>query len=234
VTGYFGVMSGSLRLIWRFRLRSSLMLLSAMLGVAGVVTAVSYGSAGRLAVLDQLRRLGTNVVNVTPTQSRSVGGRARTGTLVTTLVARDDVEIRRDVPDIVRASAMVTGTFLVKAGDLSKNNCTVIGIEPDYVRIKQWAPAEGRVVEDLDVRRAARVAVLGATVRQDLFGARSPIGQHIFINRVPFEVVGVMTARGPGLDATDEDSHVYVPLSTALHRVMNVAYYSGLIMEVSR
>ncbi|MGH9829817.1 MAG: hypothetical protein ACREDR_41930, partial [Blastocatellia bacterium] len=85
----FHIMSGSLRVIWRFPLRSGLMLLSGLLGVACVISAVNYASEGRLKVLTQIRRMGTNVLIVTPQQSRSVGGRAKTGSIITTLVAQD-------------------------------------------------------------------------------------------------------------------------------------------------
>jgi hypothetical protein len=83
------------------------------------------------------------VLVVTPQLSRNVGGRAKTGTIVTTLVAADYAEILREIPDIEKSSATVTTSFLVKAGDLSKNGCIVIGTEPDYVRIRHWQTTEG-------------------------------------------------------------------------------------------
>src|SRR5580700_2070052 len=94
------LMAGSLRLIWRFRLRSGLVLLSALLGVGGVISAINYAAEGRLKVLKRIQRLGTNVLVVTPQLSRNVGGRAKTGTIVTTLVASDYAEILREIPQI--------------------------------------------------------------------------------------------------------------------------------------
>lgn len=227
------IMSGSLRLMWRFRLRSALILFSAMLGVAGVIASVNYASGGRQQVLDQIQRMGTNVLIVTPQQSRSVGGRARTGTIVTTLVEQDDRAIRRELPSIRRASAVATRGFLLKAGEFSKS-CQVVGCEPSYIRIKNWRVAQGDFFDKADLRRSARVAVLGRTVAHDLFEDESPIGQRLFINRVPFEVIGVMSERGQGLDVANEDNQVYVPLSTAMHRLMNIDYYSAILIEVDR
>jgi putative ABC transport system permease protein len=229
----FHIMAGSLRLLWRFPLRSSLTMLSAMLGVGGVISAMNYAAEGRMKVLMQIRGLGSNVLIITPQQSRSVGGRAKTGAIVTTLVARDYSEILREVPGIERSSATATTAFLVKAGDLSKSNCAVVGVEPDYVRIKQWSVSSGEFFDQADVRRSARVAVLGSTVGRDLFGDESPIGQRIFINRVPFRVIGVLAERGQGLDAGNEDNQVYVPLRTSMHRLMNVDYYSALFFAVA-
>ncbi len=227
------LMAGSLRLIWRFRLRSSLILLSALVGVAGVLCAINYAAEGRMKVLNRIRRLGTNVLVVTPQLSRSVGGRARTGTIVTTLTAADYAEILRGIPEIEESSATFSASFLVKAGDLSKNNCIVIGTEPSYAGIRHWQTSDGDFYGTAETRRLARVAVLGSTVRRDLFGSESTIGHRIFINRVPFEVIGVLEERGQGLDAANEDNQVYVPLSTAMHRLANVDYFSSILFEVA-
>src|SRR5271155_1122797 len=226
--------AGSLRLIWRFRLRSGLILLSALLGVGGVISAINYAAGGRLKVLKRIQRLGTNVLVVTPQLSRNVGGRAKTGAIVTTLVAADYAEILREIPEIEKSSATITISFLVKAGDLSKSNCIVMGTEPDYARIRHWQTIEGEFYEMPEMRRSARVAVLGATVRHDLFGSESPIGERIFINRVPFQVIGVLEERGQGLDATNEDNQVYVPLGTAMRRLANVDHFGAILFEVTR
>jgi putative ABC transport system permease protein len=228
------LMTGSLRLIWRFRLRSGLILLSALLGVGGVISAINYAGEGRMKVLNRIQRLGTNVLVVTPQLSRNVGGRAKTGTIVTTLVAADYAEILREIPEIEKSSATITTSFLVKAGDLSKSNCIVMGTEPDYARIRHWRTTEGEFYEMPEMRTSARVAVLGSTVRRDLFDSESPIGKRIFINRVPFEVIGVLEERGQGLDATNEDNQVYVPLSTAMRRLANVDYFSSILFAVTR
>lgn len=76
---------GALRQVWRYRLRSALVVACAALGVAGAVTSVNYASGGREAVLEKIRQLGTRLVVVRAEQSRAVAGRARTGSLVTTL-----------------------------------------------------------------------------------------------------------------------------------------------------
>lgn len=227
------ILAGSLRSIWRFPLRSGLLLLSAMLGVAGVTSAINYAAEGRLKALNQIRRMGTNILVVTPQQSRAVGGRARTGAIVTTLIEQDYAAIQRELPDIAQSSATTTGSFLVKAGDLSKNSCPVIGVEPNYFSIRNWIAADGFIFGSADARRSSRVVLLGWTVARDLFGDASPVGRRVLINRVPFEVTGVLAERGQSLDAGNEDNQVYVPLTTAMHRLMNVSYYSSLIFEIA-
>jgi putative ABC transport system permease protein len=226
------IVAGSSRSLWRFPLRSGLAALSVMLGVGGVICAGNYAAEGRLKALNQIQSLGVNTLVITPQQSRSVGGRAKTGAIVTTLVARDYAQILYEVPGIERSSATAASSFMVKAGDLSKNGCVVMGVESGYFSIRQWRVALGDLFDETAERRAARVAVLGATVARDLFGDESPIGRRVFINRVPFQVLGVMAERGQGLDATNEDNQVYVPLGTAKRRLMNVDYFSSLIFEM--
>jgi putative ABC transport system permease protein len=221
----------ALRLMCRYRLRSALLTLSAALGVGGVVCSVNYGASGTKQILDQIRRMGTNVLIVTPAQSRVIAGRARTGVPVTTLVERDYRAVKNEVLSRTRSSALVTQSFWNKAGDFSKNG-VVVGCEPEYFGIKDWQVVSGDLFGSAQERTASRVAVLGYTVAGDLFGASSPIGQRMMINRVPFTVIGVLSERGQGLDVSNEDSQIYVPLATAMRRLMNVDHYTGIVLEV--
>ena len=225
------IIFNSLRQLWRHRLRSALLVLSAATGVVGVVCSVNYGTGGTEQILEQIRRMGTNVLIITPAQSRVIAGRARTGEPVTTLVERDSMTIRREVLSRTRSSALVNGSFWLKASDLSKN-AAVVGCEPDYFSIRNWPAEEGGMFEATQEHTASRVALLGHTVAADLFGTVSPIGNRLLINRVPFTVIGVLTERGQGLDVTNEDDQVYIPLSTAMRRLMNVDYYGGIIIEI--
>lgn len=221
----------ALRLMWRYRLRSALLMLSAALGVCGVVCSVNYGASGTRQILEQIRRMGTNVLIITPAQSRVIAGRARTGVPVTTLVERDYRAIKNEVLSRTRSSALVTESFWNKAGDLSKNG-VVVGCEPEYFAIKDWQVVSGELFNSTQERTASRVAVLGHTVAVDLFGGSSPIGQRMMINRVPFSVIGVLSERGQGLDVSNEDNQVYVPLVTAMRRLMNVDHYAGMLLEI--
>lgn len=225
-------MRGAVRQMWRYRLRSLLVVSCAALGVAGAVTSVNYASGGRAQVLDKIRRLGTNLIVVRAEQSRSVGGRARTGSIVTTLNEADYLALRRDVSGIVRSSAVTTAGLRLKAGFLSKV-APIVGVEPDFFPIKSWDLAEGQFFDTEDLRRSARVALIGHTIARDLYGGESAIGERLFINRVPFEVAGVLAERGQGLDVTNEDQQVYVPLTTAMRRLLNIDYYSSLLFEVT-
>jgi putative ABC transport system permease protein len=219
------------RQLWRNKLRSGLLILCAALGVAGATTAVNYASGGRQQVLTQIQRLGSNVLTISAAESRGVADRARTGAIVTTLVPPDYQAIRRETAGIVRSSARVSGSLRLKAGYLSKV-ATVVGVEPAWFAMKSWELAEGSSYSADDEKRSARVAVIGATVAKDLYGKESPVGERLFINRVPFEVAGVMRERGQGLDGSTEDGQVYVPLNTAMKRLLNVDHYGAILLEM--
>jgi putative ABC transport system permease protein len=221
----------ALRLLWRYRLRSSLLILSAAIGIIGVVCSVNYGASGTRKLLDQIRRMGTNVLIITPNSSRPVAGRARTGEPATTLVMRDYAAIRRELLTRARSSAIVTASYWIKAGDLSKN-ATIVGCEAEYFPIKNWPVVSGELFDAAQERAASRVALLGHTVANDLFGNSSPIGLRIMINRVPFTVSGVLAERGQGLDVSNEDNQVYVPLATAMRRLINVDHYNAIVLEI--
>lgn len=217
----------------RYRLRSALVIACAALGVAGAVTAVNYASGGRQQILEKIQRLGTNIVVVSAKQSRAVAGRERTGTIVTTLGEPDYLALRREVLGPVVSSARVSAPLRLKAGFLSKIS-PVIGVEPDYFPMKSWALETGMFFDADDIRRSARVALLGFTVARDLYETENPVGERLFINRVPFEVIGVLRERGPGLDATNEDGQVYVPLTAAMRRLLNIDYYNAILFEIPK
>ena len=225
------IVSRSLRILCRYPMRSILVMVIAGAGVAGVVCSVNYAASGTNQLLDQIRQMGTNVLIITPVQSRVIAGRARTRQPVTTLVERDSLAIRRELLSRTRSSAFVTASFWLKSGDLSKN-ATVLGCEPDYFAIRNWQAVDGEVFGKTPERTASRVVLLGHTVARDIFSDRSPIGERMLINRAPFTVIGVLSERGQGLDVSNEDNQVYVPLSTAMRRLMNVDHYSGILMEI--
>jgi putative ABC transport system permease protein len=175
--------------------------------------------------------MGTNVLIITPAQDRAIAGRARTGNLMTTLVERDHAAVQSEIGSRTRSSALVTGGFWIKAGDLSKN-LAVIGCQSDYFAIKNWPADSGQVFGANDERTMARVVLLGHTVATDLFGSQPPLGRRMMINRVPFTVIGVLAERGQGLDVSSEDNQVYIPLTTAMHRVMNLDHYSAIVLEI--
>jgi putative ABC transport system permease protein len=214
----------------RFRLHAVLIIAATITGTAGVIVSTGYAAAGRQKILDQFAQLGTNVIIVTPQQSRAVGGRARTGSVVTTLNESDYKVIVQSVAGISSSSPTVSTTLRVRAGDLTKNTA-VVGCNAGYFAIKHWTVTLGSPFDESALRQQPRIG-LGATAERDLFGDSDPTGKRITINRVPFTVEGVLAERGQGLDSSNEDDQVYVPLDTAMHRLMNIDYFNSMVFNI--
>jgi len=223
----------ALRGTLRFRLQTTLVLLAAVGGVAAVVVSSAYAQSATRAILARYEALGANMVVVTPAASRAVGGRARTGAPVTTLTLADYRALRATEPEVTAASATVSATYRLRAGDLTKS-VEVIGCEPDYFAIKHWPVVRGAVFSPQASREGARLVLLGAGVARDLFGETDPTGRRLTINRAPFTVAGVLTERGRRLDGSDEDDQAYVPLVAGLHRLMNVDHLGGVMLQAER
>ncbi|HZS71698.1 MAG TPA: ABC transporter permease [Candidatus Acidoferrum sp.] len=221
----------ALRVVRRFLLRSALIVLASGFGIAAVTLSVNFAAAGRRAALSQIARMGPNILTLTPQQDRGKGVRSRTGDIVHTLVPADYIEIRQRLPRLAEGSPVFSGQYRIKAGDLSKT-AQVVGCLPSYPVMKAWRLRAGEWFSSDDNRRAARVAVLGAQVARDIFGDTPPVGQQLSIERSPFIVIGIVEEHGQGLDAVSEDDQVYVPLQTAMHRLSNVDYYTGMLLQV--
>jgi putative ABC transport system permease protein len=219
------------RNFFRFRLQAVLIIAATVTGTAGVIISTGYAAGGRQKILRQFAQLGTNVIIVTPQQSRVVGGRARTGSVVTTLNESDYKAIVQSVAGIASSSPTVLTTLRIRAGDLTKNTA-VVGCYTDYFAIKHWTVTLGSPFDHSVLRQQPRFALLGATVARDLFGDSDPTGSRISINRVPFTVEGVLAERGQGLDSSNEDDQVYVPLETAMHRLMNIGYFNSMEFNI--
>lgn len=221
----------ALRNFRRSHLQAVIAIAAAIGGTGGVIVCTGYTASGRQKIFNQFRQMGSNTIVVTPQQSRSVGGRSRTGSIVTTLRDSDYRAILRTVPNITASSAVVATTLRIRAGDLTKST-TIIGCMPSWFVIRNWSPRTGLLFTDADERSSRRVALLGATAARDLFGEADPTGRRISINRVPFTVGGVLTERGQGLDAANEDAQIYVPLQTAMLRLMNIDYFESILLQV--
>jgi putative ABC transport system permease protein len=150
--------------------------------------------------------------------SRNVAG-VRTGSHGMTSLTMEDAEsIRRNVPQITRVSPQVDGTVLIINGN---QNWTTRwrGETPDYLAIKKWTVVLGASFSEEDVEQSASKVLLGQTVREKLFGTANPVGEFVRIQRITFEVVGVLGPKGANPDGRDQDDWVLLPYTTALTKL---------------
>ncbi|MGH2900051.1 MAG: ABC transporter permease, partial [Solirubrobacteraceae bacterium] len=208
----------SLRSLARNAVRSGLAILGIAVAVAIVITVIALGRASIAASEAELDKLGDNLVWA-EAGSRNAAG-VRTGSHgMTTLTARDADAIRDEIPLIKDVSENVDGGFQVVARDHNWQT-RWRGVAPSYQAIKRWDIARGRFFDDDQTERAARIIVIGETVRRELFPDADPLGEIVRIQGLGFEVIGVLAPKGPSANGQDQDDTVMMPWTTAMKRIV--------------
>jgi putative ABC transport system permease protein len=217
---------------WRQRRRSVMAGLGVTVGGAVLVAMVSVGQGAEQSVRDHFRSMGTDLVVVTAGKVVVVAGRARQTGNVTTLTAQDAAALAIGLAH-VRAVAPVQAQKLpVKWRELSSQS-NVIGTTAAYLPTRSAQVQRGRPLDDDDLRGALRVALIGPTVAANVFGDADPLGETVRINRIPFEVVGVLEARGLDSLGQDQDDVILVPLTTALRRLFNLDHLNNIYVQAT-
>ena len=197
-------------------MRSILTTLGVMIGVFSVILAVAVGNGAQVSVTQQSATLGSNMAIVVP-QPDSGSGPPRPNDRGR-LTERDGQAILRQVSGVRAVAPQIRNSVqLVTPGRSATTQAT--GATPEYGVVSNISASEGRFLTKSDVGSAARVAVIGQTVSDKLFGDDSPVGQTIRVNRVPFTVVGLLESKGSNL-GTDNDDQIVVPITTLRQRLL--------------
>jgi len=207
----------ALRALARNKMRSALTMLGIIIGVAAVIATVGVGQGAQQQVQQQIASMGSNVLYISA-GSVNRGGLRMGGGATKTLVYDDMTAILREAPAVAMA-APGSGTSAQLVYENQNWNTRVTGTEPQYFTIRNWPMASGTGFTQDDVRTSATVAVIGETVRQNLFGGTDPVGQTIRLGNLPFVVVGVLVPKGQSGMGQDQDDSVYVPITTLQKKI---------------
>jgi macrolide transport system ATP-binding/permease protein len=216
------VMTAAAEAIWRNKMRSALTMLGVFIGVAALIVMVSVGQGANEAVRKEIARLGTNLVVILPGAATSGGARGGSGS-ASTLTIADVQAIRREAPAAGEVSYLIRQPGLIRYA--SQNWTTGIqGVSSNYPPMTNWQIAAGRAITPEDERSAALVAVLGETVRRQLFGSfENPIGAMVQAKGVSLRVVGILDSKGQTSFGQDQDDLIMVPFTTAERKIIGVA-----------
>jgi ABC-type antimicrobial peptide transport system permease subunit len=209
-------------------LRSMLTMLGIIIGVAAVITMIAIGGGAQQRVEEQIKSLGTNIMLVLPGAQTTGGVRlgAQTGQ---TLTEEDARAVAAEVPEVQAAApSLRTGAQVVAAN--ANWSTSVMGTTPEYLEVRDWPMASGRSFEEAEQAGSGKVAVLGQTVAQQLFGDADPIDQMIRVRKVPLQVIGVLARKGQNSMGQDQDDVIVVPLSTFRNRIQGMS--AGRIKRV--
>ena len=220
----------SLEILTAHKLRTLLSMLGIVVGVATVILMVSAGKGAEKSILDRIRGMGTNLITVTAGQTRVIAGRQRQMSTVTSLMREDAEAVQQECPSVALAAAAIDRKMATR-WEAEMANTSVLGIDPEGLRIRNMAIASGRLFDQEECRGRRRVAVVGPTVVENLFLGADPVGLTFRIGRAPFEVIGVTEPKGVDANGFDQDDLVIVPLETAMRRLMNVDYIQTIYAQ---
>jgi putative ABC transport system permease protein len=139
----------------------------------------------------------------------------------------DDSDAIRSLDSIKAAAPVLPGQAQLIYGGVNWST-SVYGTTPEYLEVRDWGMDEGGVFTDADVRSASRVALIGQTVARELFGDEDPVGKIIRIKNAPFQVIGILSAKGQSLDGRDQDDTVFVPLTSAQQKLFGNTFRGSI------
>jgi macrolide transport system ATP-binding/permease protein len=217
-----------LRALAANKVRTALSMLGILIGVAAVVAMLALGRGAQKAIETQLASLGSNMLMLRP-GAVTVGGVSQEAGATSRLTIEDVAAIKEHVPGIREAAPNVTGRVRVTFGNRNWNTL-VRGTGPEYAEMRASEPQVGRFFIEEENQRRARVALVGLTVVREIFGDQNPVGEMIKLNKVNFQVIGVLPAKG-ATGFQDQDDVVVIPVLTAMHRLLGKDYVDYIDIE---
>lgn len=216
--------------IFSSKMRSFLSILGVMIGVASLIAMVAVGTGAKESMQAQVAGLGANLLTVFPSAGQR-GGISQEGVAAMRLIPEDINDISRNVSGVDLVTGYANGRVQVVANGKNRNTrLESTGI--NYPQIRDAFPSSGRFFTGTENAARSRVVLIGETVRRELFGDEMPLGSHIKINRIDFQIIGILPIKGSS-GWRDEDDRVMMPLNTAMHRVLGTQYLNSLDVQVS-
>ncbi len=217
----------AVRILRRNRLRAGLTMLGIVIGVGAVIAMVGIGQGAKAAVQAQVASMGTNVIIILPGATTVGGVRGGQGGAVT-LTVTDALELKKRIPLLSDVGWAKRDVMQIVYGNRNWNG-PINGISPSYLTIRDWSFSSGGPLTPGDVDSAARVALLGQTVVENLFDpGEEPVGAVIRIRGVPFRVIGVLAPKGQSASGSDQDDVIFIPFSTAERKVFGTQFLGSV------
>ena len=213
------------------KMRSLLTMLGVIIGVAAVIALVSVGMGVRTGITSNFESLGANTITIMPGSSNRGGPRGAAGSMQT-LKYDDAKALEAKIKDIQYVSPTVSSSYQVVNGNQNWNT-SVTGVTPDLMQIRSLTVDNGSFISKEDMTKRNRVAVIGATVAENLFGTENPVGKNIRIKNQPFKVIGILASKGSSGFGQDQDDVIYIPLTTAQERMMGITYVQSISLQAT-
>jgi putative ABC transport system permease protein len=214
---FFSMLSEAWHAMSANRLRTFLTMLGMVIGVGAVILMMAIGEGAQQSIKRSIDSMGSNLFVILSGSSSTSGSRSGSGN--SSALNMNDANAVGDLEDIAAIAPISTGnTQIIFSGN--NWNTSIIGTSPTYFSIRGWNVDSGELFSDADIRSANRVALIGKTVAENLFGDDiDPIGKTIRIKKSPFMILGVLESKGQSFDGRDQDDTIIVPITTAQRKL---------------
>jgi len=225
-------LKAAIRSLSKNKMRTFLTMLGIIIGVASVIAMLAIGQGSKESIQAQISNLGTNLLTIFPSASMTGGVRMEAGSSVR--LTLDDYKAVADrCPAVMYSTPTVRTSGQLIAG--SQNwRTSVWGVYPDYFDIRNLTIQSGTIFTVAEDRSASKVCVIGQTVAKYLFGEGvDPVGKQIRINKIPFLVTGLITAKGQNAFGQDQDDIVIAPFTTVQERMLTITYINSIMVSAT-
>ncbi len=210
------------------KMRSFLSMLGIIIGVAAVIIMMAIGQGSKESIRKELSTMGTNLLTIRPGADMRGGVRQDPSSMQTLKIA-DYQSIMANKKYVTNVSPEVTSAGQVIYGN-NNTNSTIYGESPEYLEIKKWVIEKGDCFTEEDIKKAAKVAVVGQAIVKELFGEGvDPIGRNIRFKSIPLRIVGVLKGKGYNNWGMDQDNVIIAPYTTVMKRIAAQTYFSSIV-----
>jgi putative ABC transport system permease protein len=209
------------------KMRSILSMLGIIIGVGAVIALLAVGAGAQKQVLSRVTALGSNLIMVTPGQSKSGGVRSAP---FETLTPEDADAVHAGIAEVLRMSPVARGNGQFKYYNKNKQ-ASIMGVTSSYIKIRNFEIDRGRAFTQSEIEQRAKVAILGSDVAKDLFGDASPLDEKVKVSGVAFKVIAVLKSKGTQGPFSFDDQAL-IPYTTAMDRLLGVDHLSEFDLQI--
>jgi putative ABC transport system permease protein len=217
----------SLKAVANNKMRSFLSMLGIIIGVAAVIIMMAIGQGSKESIRQELSTMGTNLLTIRPGADMR-GGVRQDPSAMQTLKMADYERILREKKFVTKVSPEVTASGQVIYGN-NNTNTSMYGESTEYLDIKQWTVEKGECFTEEDIKKAAKVCVIGTTIVKELFNGHDPIGKTVRFKSIPMRVIGVLKEKGYNSWGMDQDNVIIAPYSTVMKRIAAQTWFSSIV-----
>ena len=224
---YVNLFKVAFKAISNNKFRSFLSMLGIIIGVAAVIIMMAIGQGSKQSIRENISQMGTNLIMIRPGADMR-GGVRQDPSAMQTLKQEDYDAILQDKKYITYVSPEVTASGQVIYG-ANNTSTSLYGENTDYLNIKQWVVESGDCFTEDDIRKSAKVCLVGKTIIDELFpNGGDPIGKTIRFKSIPFRVIGVLKSKGYNSWGMDQDNVIIAPYTTVMKRILAQTYFNSI------